>query len=519
MNHARHGFAVLHTRSRYLLLVSAITNVLACNAIDVASPRLPLTTSTTDPVLLAAGDIARCDHEGDLLTAALINTMPQATVVTLGDNAYEDGTAAEYQNCYEPSWGQFKTRTRPALGNHEYNAGNATPSFDYFGDAAWGNSRPRGYYSFELGEWHIVVLNDNSAFVPISATSAQAKWLQADLSSNRKNCVLAIWHQPLFYSEYPGKKAGYLLSRKRLWATLYSARADLVLNGHRHIYERYALQDPDGHLTSSGLREIIAGTGGAESWPNPTVLGANVEVVNGGAPDGFGVLKLTLSNSSYVWEFIPVGGNTFTDQGTTACHSGSGASADQSVATLPTEVAGKVSKITVQAKDASGLAQLTGGDAVTVQVSGANVGSPTVVDNANGTYTARYTPTKPGTNSIAIGLNGSPLKASPFSSVVAPRIVKVGPSGLTQSGVPVGTKVPSPPSAKVTDGAGVPIPGVTVNFAVLAGGGSVVPASRTTNSKGIATLDSWTVGPVAGTNQVRASVSSASFVDFLAVSQ
>jgi acid phosphatase type 7 len=500
-------------------LISLVACLLSCTEpAEVSTPdHAPLAETSSDPVVLAAGDIAGCAHEGDLLTAAYINSVPDATVLTLGDNAYESGSAADYANCYEPGWGQFKSRTRPALGNHEYNAGNATPSFDYFGDAAWANSRPNGYYSFDLGEWHIVVLNDNAAYVPISASSAQAKWLQADLSATRKTCILAVWHQPMFYSKYGGQP-GYVASRKRLWSTLYSARADLILNGHWHVYERYALQDPERRPTSDGIRQFIVGTGGFETYATPTVLSPNVEVVHGGDQD-FGVLKLTLQPSAYTWEFVPVGDNTFTDQGTAGCHTESGASAATSLTTLPSEVAGKATVITVKTRDAAGLAQLTGGDAVLVQVSGVNSAAPPVTDNANGSYTARYTPITPGGNSVAVTLNGTSLSGSPYSSVVSPKIIKVGNSRLTQTGMAAGSNVPYPPSSKVTDGAGVPIPGVSVTFTVVAGGGSVSPASRVTNAKGVATLDRWTVGPVPGTNQVRAAVSGSSFVNFLAVSQ
>jgi hypothetical protein len=501
----------------FALSVAALAGVslslLTCN--DPTHPSL--STAPSAPVLWAAGDIAACDHQGDFLTAALINTVPEDTVITLGDNAYENGSASDYANCYDPSWGQFKARTRPALGNHEYHAGNATPSFDYFGDAAWGNSRPNGYYSFNLGEWHIIVLNDNPPYVPIGATSAQVKWLQADLSANTKECILAVWHQPLFWSVYTGTP-GYSSARKGLWNPLYAAQADLILNGHRHVYERYALEDPDGKATSHGIRQIVVGTGGSDTWDTPTVLSPNAEVVHGGAGQ-FGVLKLTLDDGSYSWEYIPVGGNTFTDQGTTACHTGSLASAARSTATVPNGVAGKATVITVKARDIIGQALTKGGDTVVVQVSGANSVSPTVTDNANGSYTARYTPIAVGADAVAITLNGTPLGGSPYQSAVAPKIVKVGLSGNTQTGVPVGSAVPYPPSVKVTDGAGAVLAGVTVTFTVLAGNGAVVPTSRVTDAKGLAAVDSWTVGPTAGTNTLRAAVSTSSHVDFSATSQ
>jgi hypothetical protein len=491
----------------------------ALGALTCSDPTRPsFSTASSAPVLWAAGDIAACDHQGDFLTADLINTVPEATVVTLGDNAYENGSAADYANCYAPSWGQFKGRTRPTLGNHEYHAGNATASFNYFGDAAWGNSRPNGYYSFDLGEWHIIVLNDNPPYVPIGGASTQMNWLKADLSANTKECILALWHQPLFYSEYPGRPPGYAAGRKPLWSRLYAAQADLILNGHRHVYERYGLQDPDGHATPLGIRQITVGTGGADTWDTPTVSNLNAEVVHGGASQ-FGVLKLTLDSRSYTWEYMPVGQNTFTDQGTTACHTGSLASAARSTAAVSSGVAGRATVVTVRARDLTGQVLTTGGDTVAIQVNGANPGTPGVTDNANGTYSSRYTPRTVGTDLIAITLNGAPLGASPYRSAVAPKIVKSGPSRNTQFGVPVGSKVPYPPSVKVSDGAGTALMGVTVTFTVIAGGGAVVPTSRTTDSRGIATVDNWTVGPTAGTNTLRAGVSPASRVDFTAESQ
>lgn len=500
-------------------LGAAAVALVACGEVTPPSPPdRPLGSTATAPVLLAAGDIAGCDHEGDLLTAAYINTVPEATVVTLGDNAYENGAASDYADCYDPGWGQFKARTRPALGNHEYNSGSAGASFDYFGAGAWGNSRPQGYYSFDLGTWHIIVLNDNSAFVPIGGSSAQVKWLQADLSANTRECVLAIWHQPRFYSEYPGRSPGNVASRKPFWTQLYSARADVVLHGHRHVYERYAPQDHEGGATPDGIRQFIVGTGGFDTWAAPTVLSPNVQVVHGGTQE-FGVLQLTLDADSYSWRFVPVGDNTFTDEGTTSCHTGSAASPELTTAAVADGVTGKATAITVKTRDATGLALTTGGDDVVVQVSGANSATPAVADNTRGTYTARYTPRGVGADQVAITLNGVALAGSPFPSVVAPKIVKVGPSRFTQTGVPVGTAVPSPPSVKVTDAAGTPVAGVTVTFTVTAGGGNVSPASRVTNATGRATVDQWIVGPAPGPNQLRAAVSPASRVDFSATGQ
>jgi hypothetical protein len=391
----------------------------------------------------------------------------------------------------------------------------APSSFDYFGDAAFGNSRPNGYYSFDVGGWHIVVLNDNPPMAPIGAGSAQYKWLRADLTATRKECVLAVWHQPRFYSTYSGAP-GLVSSRKPFWQLLYSARADLLLNGHHHYYERHAPQDADGRASADGVRQIIVGTGGVDTWAAPTVRSPNAEVIHGGTQQ-FGVLQVTLSVGSYGWEFLPVGFNTFTDAGTASCNA-SGASVERSTVTRPAEVAGKATVFTLKAVDSRGVALLTGGDGFGVEVSGANTAAPVVTDKGNGTYTARYTPAGVGTNSIAIQLNGTPLAGSPFVSPVSPKIVKAGASRLTQS-APSGSPVPAPPSVKVTDGRGAALAGIPVSFTITTGGGAVAPSSRLTNANGIATADRWTLGPSPGTNEIKAAVSPASSVTFTAVAQ
>jgi len=276
-----------------------------------------LTATVTAPggtvVLLGAGDISSCSNNRDELTAQILDTIP-GTVVTLGDNAYPDGRAVDYANCYDPTWGRHKARTFAALGNHEYGANNADGSFDYFG----ANAGPRGlgYYSFEIGAWHIVVLNDNDAFVPFSAGTAQDQWLVADLAANTKPCVMAIWHQPRFFSS---NTAGFTsrLTRKIYWDRLYAVGADVVLNGHQHQYERFAPMNPDGvRDDANGIREFVVGTGG-ESTATPTLeIAGNSEVRMG----TFGVIKMTLGAGTYTWQFIPMAGQTFTDSGSGTCH-------------------------------------------------------------------------------------------------------------------------------------------------------------------------------------------------------
>jgi len=269
--------------------------------------------SNVHSTVLAAGDIASCGNNRDEATAALLDQNMPGTVLPLGDNAFPNGTLSDYQNCYGPSWGRHKSSTFAVLGNHEYDAGNADGSFDYFGDRA--GPRGKGYYSFELGAWHVIVLNSNGSFVPFSAGSEQDQWLQADLANNSKQCTLAVWHHPRFFSSFD---VGFTSSGpiKTIWDRLYAAGADVVLNAQMHHYERFPPMTPDGQVDSQrGIREFNVGTGG-ESVAMPTVIAPNSEVR--GAE--FGVLKLTLRPGDYDWEFVPVQGATFTDSGSGTCH-------------------------------------------------------------------------------------------------------------------------------------------------------------------------------------------------------
>jgi PKD repeat protein len=313
-----------------MVLVSAAGMTgLSCDAGELLAPEPGnpafLAASAAAVTLVGAGDIATCNNPGGQQTADLVKgvlaTAPNVTVFTAGDNAYPNGSAAEYQNCYGPTWGQFKSRTRPAIGNHEYNTDNANPTFDYFnGSGATdgpAGKRGQGYYSYDIGSWHVVVLNMNSSFVSTSAGSPQEVWLKADLAATGQPCVLAIWHHARFFSGTTSPlpaPSGYHLD---IWKDLYAAGADLVLNGHIHVYERYAPQTPTGGLDmTKGLRQLTVGTGGA-SGGTITVLRRNVEVVNGQTR---GVIKLTLDNGWYSWEFLPVAGKTFTDRGAGICH-------------------------------------------------------------------------------------------------------------------------------------------------------------------------------------------------------
>ncbi len=268
-----------------------------------------------DAVLVGAGDIAVCsDLSGAQATAKLLDGVP-GTVFTLGDLAYPDGRPEDFAHCYDPTWGRHKARTRPSLGNHDYHTPKAAGYFGYWGDRA--GDPGKGYYSYDAGAWHVVVVNSNCGEVGgCGAGSPQERWLRADLEAHPTRCALAYWHHPLFSS---GVKPSHALhpEMRPIWQALYDAGAELVVNGHEHNYERFAPQSPDGSADSlHGIREIVAGVGGrsfdalVEPKPNSEVR----------SDDAFGVLKLTLHPDAYDWEFLPVPGRTFTDSGKGTCH-------------------------------------------------------------------------------------------------------------------------------------------------------------------------------------------------------
>jgi len=258
-------------------------------------------------VLVGAGDIADCGSTGDEATAALLDGIP-GTVFTTGDNVYEDGSPTQFAQCYEPTWGRHKARTRPAPGNHDYHTSGASGYYAYFGANA--GAAGVGYYSFDLGEWHVISLNSN---VSMSAGSAQEQWLRADLAAATRACVLAYWHHPRFSSGSHGSDTG----PQPLWQALYDFGADVVLAGHDHNYERFAPQTPAGVRDDArGIRQFVVGTGGT-GFRTVSATIANSETTN---DDTFGVLKLTLAPGAYTWEFVPVAGGTYRDSGSASCH-------------------------------------------------------------------------------------------------------------------------------------------------------------------------------------------------------
>jgi len=298
--------------------------------------------------LVGAGDIARCDAPYDEQTAQLIGNIlgslsTPAQVITLGDNAYSSGTRAQFANCYDnyrlsdgstydPSrpawWGQYKDRTMPSLGNHEYlNSTDpsiqSNPYFDYFSalngfklpaapvpSSSSGLTKGKGYYSYDLGSWHIVVLNSNCDYVSCDSVSAQATWLQNDLVTHPAQCTLAYMHHPLHATGTGGLEPRV----KPLWQILYNNGADVILNGHDHRYERLARIDPnDNRDLTYGMRPLIAGTGGDPGGGTPDTNEPNSEIKIFGTA---GILRMDLSDGYYSWAFIAPDPNNPTGTGT-----------------------------------------------------------------------------------------------------------------------------------------------------------------------------------------------------------
>ena len=261
----------------------------------------------TSAVLLAAGDVATCSSSGDEATALLLDSIA-GVIAALGDLAYPDGSTREFADCYQPSWGRHNSRAYPTPGNHEYHQTGAAPYFAYFGTRA--GEPGKGYYSYNVGAWHIIVLNSH---VSTSSGSPQMVWLRDDLAASTAKCTLAYFHRPRFSSGYHGSST----SPQRFWQALYDAGADIILSAHDHHYERFSPQTPTGVLDNErGIRQWVVGTGGGGF----TRLGAaqtNSEVRNNST---YGLLKLTLKPTSYEWEFVPIAGSAFTDSGSGVCH-------------------------------------------------------------------------------------------------------------------------------------------------------------------------------------------------------
>ncbi len=291
---------------RPLMSLSAIISslgILACSE-----------TSTSEPVddspeqiayVTAVADVASCASQGDESTSAIVDTLP-GTILIAGDIAYDSGTAKEFADCYQPSWGRHRERTRPAPGNHEYETAAAAPYYEYFGNNA--GPAGRGYYSFNAGTWHVISLNSNIA---MSAGSPQEVWLRQDLAASPAKCTLAYWHHPLFSSGFHGNNQ----SVAPLWRALEEAGAEIVLAGHDHHYERFEPQTVDGIANARGIRQFVVGNGGASLFP------ALFFRPNSAArfDTGYGVLRLTLGEERYEWKFVPAVAGTFSDAGSGTC--------------------------------------------------------------------------------------------------------------------------------------------------------------------------------------------------------
>lgn len=273
--------------------------------------------------VVAAGDIACSPSSayfnggsgtGDLCrqasTAEVAEGLGADAVLALGDLQYETGTFENFMGSYDLSWGRLKGITYPVPGNHEYRVPGAAGYYRYFGPRA--GDPARGYYSFDLGGWHVVALNSNCAAVGgCTAGSPQERWLRADLAANPARCTLAYWHHPRFSSGKHGDNP----ATADLWAALTDAGAEFVLGGHDHHYERFAPQSAAGVADPRGLRQFLVGTGGKDHYAVATVKPSS-EVREGGT---HGVLELKLGAESYTWRFVPAAGGTFTDAGSAAC--------------------------------------------------------------------------------------------------------------------------------------------------------------------------------------------------------
>ena len=269
--------------------------------------------------LVGAGDIAGCNNtrgrikfKADRKTARLVGKIP-GTVFTLGDNAYPEGTREQFRDCYDPTWGKYKKRTRPSVGDHEYHTPGARPYFDYFRGRA--GERRGGYYSYDRGSWHIVVLNSICEEIGgCGRSSPQGRWLRTDLAQNPTKCTLAYFHDPL----YASGRGEDIPQVKPFWTELYNQHADVILSGSVHRYERFARITPSGERSSArGIRQFIVGTGGAPGGYQHGADEPRVQAKKIGTP---GVLKLDLGSGFYQWKFVPVEGRNYTDSGRARCH-------------------------------------------------------------------------------------------------------------------------------------------------------------------------------------------------------
>lgn len=302
-------------RSLTALALALVVNATAIAAAPVALIYVPVALADTAPrTLIGAGDIAVCGSKDDSATAAVVKSVLDADTTamafTAGDNVYPDGSSSYFDSCYAPTWGQFKQRTRPIPGNHDYYKNpNGEGYFDYFGLLA--GPLGRGWYRYDVGAWRIYAMTSEC---PQGTTcfNKQYNWLKNDLATYPHQCVMALWHKPRFSSGQHGSST----RMDPIWKLLYAYHAELVVTGHDHDYERFARLDGSGKFDAvRGIRQFVVGTGGAplRAFANPLATSQKRNATS------HGVLKLVLRASSYDWEFIPIKGDSFTDSGSNNC--------------------------------------------------------------------------------------------------------------------------------------------------------------------------------------------------------
>ena len=421
-------------------------------------------------VLVGAGNIARCDSKRDEATGKLLDHV-SGTVFTTGDNVYASGSAPDFTNCYGSAWGRHTSRTRPAPGQKEYKTSGASGYFGYFGSAA--GDAGRGYYSYALGDWQVIVLNSEIA---MSAGSTQEQWLRQVLAANGQRCTIAYWNLPRFssYSTYVRSAV------KPLWDALYDAGADIVVNGHYRIYERFAPQTPDEQADArTGIRQFTVGTGGqgTDSFGTPR---PNSEVRLKGV---YGVLKLTLGTDAYAWEFLSTPNGKVLDSGSGSCNDAPGASSVATVDVTPsadTVTVGSSVQLSAVASDASG----------------------TILQNQTMTWVSRDTMlTKVTATGLVTGVaagvvyavaSGGGQNDSSRITVVSPPPVAVASVTVSPASASVLVGATAQLTATVRDGAGTTLTGRTVTWATSAA------AVATVSSAGLVT------GVAAGTATITA---------------
>jgi hypothetical protein len=424
--------------------------------------------AASDPVIAAAGDIA-CDPANSAFnnglgnsascrqkyTSDLLVNAGLAAILALGDNQYYCGGYQAFLQAYDLSWGRVKSITHPSVGNHEYLTSggtgcttsntNAAGYFQYFGSAA--GVAGQGYYSFDIGTWHIIALNSNCGNAGgCGSTSAQYKWLQADLAAHTNLCTLAYWHIPLYSS---GGRANN--NSKAFWQLLYANNADLILNGHDHIYERFAPQDSTSTVDlARGIREFIVGTGGADHT-SITTIAANSELRN---TSTYGILKLTLHPSSYDWLFVPEAGKTFTDSGTQTCH-GTTSNTPTSTSTVTNTFTPTATSTVTNTLTPTATSTVTDTPTITA--------TPTVTNTSTTTPTPSDTPTVTNTPTITATPTVT-TTPTPTSTPTDTPLVTDTPTS-TPTATPAATNTPTPTSTATPVATNTPTPTPTATLA------------------------------------------------------